>query len=250
MMLTRHDSVDFFWKGPTIGFNPKNVYAYVEGEYGFVPLITGKAIEGKEKPYIDVLSHNQTVDVFNRMPNLVNPAWTLTQVTKDTVVLAITNWANLNMDLDSNGNMWASCYPLLRDLIVALKQNGCESFTFFTTMNNHEPEQQPEILVYDIHNDIRPKQELILAPPAWMAPHIANLVGLRSGIVCITQDEGLFVDSQALSLAKDFFVAIGLPYDQKKADNTLQTVKNMEDQLSASRWADDFGGDDEGGWLA
>lgn len=247
-MMTHHGCADFFWNGPVINFNPKNVYAYVEGEYGFIPLITGKALEGKTKSYVDIISSKQNIEAYNRMPSLVSPAWTLTQISRDTVTLAITNWHPLNGDMGANDDMWSDCYPLLRDILVALKQQGCETFNFFTTMNNHEAQQQAEILVYDMHNDIRPTQELILAPPAWMAPFIANKIGLRSGVICVTQDEGLFVDSQALSIAKEFFTAVGLPYDEKRAENTLKTVKNMEDTLSHQRWMDEEDGD-EGGWL-
>ena len=247
-MFTQTGTIDCFWHQPMINFNPKRVYVYVEGEYGFIPLIVGKALEGKLKPYIEILSSQQSVDPFNQMPNTINPCWTLTQVDRAVVILSITNWWPLEVDMGKNVDMWSYTYPMLRDVILMLKENGCEYLSFFTCMNNHEAEQSAELLVCDLHNDFRPTQEMVLTPPAWMMPFIGHRLGLRCSVIAVTQDEGQFIDTQALSLAKEYFMAIGLPYDEERAGKTVKTVKNMEDDLTSQRYL--FGDDeDEGGWL-
>jgi hypothetical protein len=248
MTFTQTGSVDFYWNGPTHNFNPKNVLVYVEGEYGFIPLIVGKALEGEKKPYIEIMSEKQSVEAFNQMPNTMNPSWTITQLNRDTVSVAISNWWPMEIDLASNPDMWSKAYPMLRDIILFLKEHGAQSLTFFTCMNNQEADEVAELLVYDMHNDFRPTQDLILAPPAWIMPFVGHRLGLRCSVVATTQDEGLFVDDKALSLAKDYFLAIGLAWDENKAENTHATLKNMEVDLTSQRFLVDD--DEEGGWLA
>jgi hypothetical protein len=77
-------------------------------------------------------------------------------------------------------------------------------------------------------------------------PFIANRMGLGSSVICITQDEGQFIDTQALKLVKEFFIAMGYNYDHEKAKNTIQTVRNMETELNNSRWS--LSGDESEEW--
>jgi hypothetical protein len=247
-MMEKHGTADFYFAADTALFRPKRVYVFVEGEYGFIPLIVSKSIEGKQKPMVEVISEHQCIDAFNQMPKLLNPSWTMTQIDKSTVVVSITNWWPLNVDLHSNPDMWSHAYPMIRDIILGLKAHGCEALTFFTCMNNQEATDNPEIMVYDMHNDIRPREDLVLTPPAWIFPFLADRMGLRASVVAVTQDEGHFVDERALSLSRDFFVALGHTYDDEKAQDTLSTVKGMEENLNMQRFMVDD--DDEGGWLA
>lgn len=243
-----HGSADFYFRGDKETFRPKRVIVFVEGEYGFIPLIVSKSLEGKEKPIVEIMSQNQCVDAFNQMPSLMNPSWTLTQIDKNTCVLCITNWWPLSVELNANPDMWSYAYPLIRDIIFGLKRHGCESLSFFTIMNNHEAETNAELMVYDMHNNIHPEKDLILSPPAWIMPFVADRLDLRASVVCITQDEGQFIDTDALDLAKSFFMALGHAYDEEKAKSTIETVRNMEQDLMAQRWS--LRDDDEGGWLA
>lgn len=249
-MLTQTGTIDCYWHQPMLNFNPKRVYVYVEGEYGFIPLIIGKALEGKTKPYIEIMSGQQSVDPFNQMPNTINPCWTLTQVTREDVVLSISNWWPLEVDMGKNVDMWSYTYPMLRDIILMLKEHGCQSLTFFTCMNNHEAEQSAELLICDLHNNFIPTQELVLSPPAWIMPFIGHRLGLRCSVIAVTQDEGQFIDTQALTIAKEYFMAMGLPYDNERALKTVKTVKNMENDLNSERWSLHQDEDEEGGWLA
>lgn len=249
-MFTQTGTIDCYWYQPMINFNPKRVYVYVEGEYGFIPLIVGKALEGKTKPYIEIMSGQQSVDPFNQMPNTINPCWTLTQVGREDVVLSISNWWPLEVDMGKNVDMWSNTYPMLRDIILFLKEHGCQSLSFFTCMNNHEAEQSAELLICDLHNNFRPTQELILSPPAWIMPFIGHRMGLRCSVIAVTQDEGQFIDTQALSIAKEYFLAMGLPYDNERAVKTVKTVKNMEDDLNSERWSLSDEDEEDGGWLA
>lgn len=247
-MMEQHGSADFYFADDADLFRPKKVYVFVEGEYGFIPLITAKSLEGKNKPIVEIMSRHQSVDAFNQMPKMMNPAWTVTQIDKHTAVLCITNWFPMTVDLHANPEMWSHAYPVLRDVIIGLKAHGCESLSFFSAMNNHDAESKAELLVYDMHNDIRPESDLILAPPAWIMPFLADRMGLRASVVCVTQDEGQFIDTDALYLARDWFTALGHQYDEERAENTTQTIRNMEDDLNMQRFSLD--GDDEGGWLA
>lgn len=242
--FTQHGSVDFYWAKPLSQFNPKTVYVYVEGEYGFIPLIVGKSIEGDTSNHVEIMSENQSIDPFNRMPDMIHPEWTLKQVSRDEVILCITNWLPLVVEADSNPKMWSAAYPFIRDVIVGLKSHGCERLVFFTCMNNLEPEDTTKLHVYDLHNGFPPADDLILAPPAWIFPYLAKKMGLRSSVVCVTQDEGHFIDEKALSLSIEYFKALGLPFSESKAINTVETVKNMESDLSLRRFG--FSLDDEG----
>ena len=248
MTVETHGCADFYFHQDAETFRPKRVYVFVEGEYGFIPLIVSKSLEGKNKPTVEIMSQHQSVDAFNQMPNMMNPAWTITQVDKNTAVLCITNWWPLTVDLHSNPQMWSHTYPLLRDIIIGLKEHGCEALSFFTIMNNHEADENSEILVYDIHNNLRPEKDLILSPPAWIMPHLADRMGLRASVICITQDEGHFIDTDSLKLAKDFFIALGHEYDHERSKNTIESIRNMQDDLQNQRFM--LGDDDEGGWLA
>lgn len=247
-MIEQYGSVDFYFKeesGP-VTFRPKNVIVYVEGEYGFIPLIVGKSLEGDHKPSVEIMSQHQSVDAFNQYPKMLNPSWTITQLNKRTAILCITNWAPLTVDLHSNPGMWQEAYPMIRDIIIGLKAHGCESMSFLTCMNNQEPDDQAEVLFYDFAT-VKPEKDLILAPPAWIFPFVANRMGLKSSVMCVTQDEGQFIDTEALKLVKEWFVAMGFPYDHEKAKNTIATVRNMESQLNEQRWFSDD--DDEGAWM-
>lgn len=247
-MIEQHGSVDFFFKegwGPET-FRPKKVIVYVEGEYGFIPLIVGKSLEGDNKPCVEILSQHQTVDAFNQYPKMLNPAWTMTHIDKNTVLLSITNWAHLTVDLHSNPGMWQEAYPMIRDIMFGLKEHGCEMLSFITCMNNQEPEERSQLLFYDF-STVKPEKDLILAPPAWIFPFVANRMGIKSTVVCVTQDEGQFIDTEALKLVKEFFVAMGFSYDHEKAKNTIATVRNMESQINEQRWFTDD--DEDGAWM-
>ncbi len=246
-MIEQHGSVDFYFKKDSATFRPVKVIVYVEGEYGFIPLIVGKSLEGKIKPSVDILSKNQSVDPFNQFPKMLNPAWTLTQIDSNTVTLAITNWSPFNTEMSSNLDMWEKAYPMIRDIILGLKQHGCKALSFMTSMNNQHSEESSELLFHSFDPLLKTEKDLILAPPAWMFPFVAHLLGLESMIMCVTQDEGQFIDTEALKLVKEWFVALGHDYDNKKAKNTIQTIRNMEEQLNEQRWF--TGGEDGEDWL-
>ncbi len=92
-----------------------------------------------------------------------------------------------------------------------------------------------------------PKLDVLVAPHAWIFPFVANRMGIKSTVVCVTQDEGQFIDTEALKLVKEFFVAMGFSYDHEKAKNTIATVRNMESQINEQRWFTDD--DEDGAWM-
>jgi len=247
-MIERHGSADFYFKADSDTFRPKKVIVVVEGEYGFIPLIIGNSLIGKNKPMVEILSEHQAVDAFNQFPKMLNPAWTLTPIDKNTMILSITNWQPMNLGLHSNPGMWATSYPMIRDIILGLKEHGCETLSFLTCMNNQEAHERAELLVYDFGLNVPPK-DLILSPPAWIFPHLANRLGLKASVVCVSQDEGQYIDTEALSLVKQFFVAMGFSYDNDKAKNTIKTIRNMEEQLNEERWFSGDDDEDEGAWM-
>ncbi len=243
-MIEQYGSVDFYFKdGNDSTFSPKKVIVYVEGEYGFIPLIIGKSLEGKNKTCVEIMSKHQSVDAFNQFPKMLTPSWNMTQIDRRTILLSITNWPQFSPGV-GNYDMWASAYPMIRDILFGLKDHGCESVAFLTCMNNQNPEDAAEILLYDFK--VEPRMDLVLSPPAWIFPYLANCLGLKASVVCITQDEGQFIDTEALKLVKEFFIAMGYNYDHEKAKNTIQTVRNMEEQLTDQRF---FSDDDEGAWM-
>jgi len=243
-MIEQYGSVDFYFKdGDDSTFCPKKVIVYVEGEYGFIPLIVGKSLEGKNKSCVDIMSEHQSVDAFNQFPKMLTPCWNMTQIDRRTVLLSITNWPQFSAG-EGNYDMWSSSYPMIRDILFGLKDHGCESVAFLTCMNNQNPEDAAEILLYDFK--VEPRMDLVLSPPAWIFPYLANNLGLKASVVCITQDEGQFIDTEALKLVKEFFIAMGYNYDHERAKNTIATVRNMEQQLTDQRF---FSDDDEGAWM-
>lgn len=246
-MIQRYGSVDFYFKGEPAAFRPKKVIVVVEGEYGFIPLIVANSLIGKNKPMVEILSEHQAVDAFNQFPKMLNPAWTLTPIDKNTMILSITNWQPMNLGLHSNPGMWATSYPMIRDIILGLKEHGCETLSFLTCMNNQQAEETAELMFYDFGIN-KPEKDLILSPPAWIFPLLANRMGVKASVVCVSQDEGQFIDTDALKLAKEFFVANGFSYDNEKAKNTIKTIRNMEETLNEQRWFSEED-DDEGAWM-
>ena len=233
----QHGSIDLFFKGTFPQKQFTNVYFYVEGEFGFIPLIVGKSIEGDGTHMADILSPYLNVESFNRIPNINSPAWRMTAVKDDTIFIAITNWfPNSDGRGEPNPDLWKNSYPIMRDLLMFLKKHTCERVTFLTSMNILDNEKEPQLLM---SNQLSEGDEMYLALPAWSYTHLAELMGMESEVMCVTQDEGLFIDPQALGMVVAHFVYEEFPFDTDKMDNTIQTLKGLEDQLNEQAFDED-----------
>ena len=90
--LLQEGCLDWFAHEELSPTQMKNVYIYVEGEYGFIPLIVGKSMEESKPLIASIMSRYQNVESFNRMPKPNDPSWRVTAVKDDTIFIAITNW--------------------------------------------------------------------------------------------------------------------------------------------------------------
>ena len=236
-MLLQHGSVDLFFKDTFPLKQFANVCIYVEGEFGFIPLIVGKSIESEGTHMADILSRYLNVESFNRLPKSNSPAWRMTAVKEDTIFIAITNWfPNSDGRGEPNADLWKNSYPIMRDLLDFLKERRCESVTFLTSMNILDNEKEQQLLM---SNQLSEGDEMYLALPAWSYTHLAGLMGMKSEVLCVTQDEGLFIDPQALGMVVAHFVHNDFPFCMEKMDNTIQTLKGLEDQLSEQAFDED-----------
>tara|TARA_R110002012_G_scaffold9222_2_gene42481 strand:- start:19857 stop:20606 length:750 start_codon:yes stop_codon:yes gene_type:complete len=248
MSHERFESLDIFWKGTKSTFSPKICYIYVQGEYGFIPYIVGSSVESGKKPIAEIVSKNMSIDPFNRMPNMVKPCWSITQVSSNTCFININNFHAIKMMPDSNPDVWEKSYPLMMDLLLFLKQNGCSQINFITSMNAGEADVESDLLIYDMHNEIRPEQDLLLSLPAWAMPHLWREMGGKSCVVCVIQDEGQYIDKQAFDLLEDYIVALGLPYDKVHRDRLSQVLLSVRENIETLGHSFDIFGDDGGDW--
>lgn len=249
MKHDRFESLDLFW-GSTDSkntFRPKICYIYVQGEYGFIPYIIGSSVEGRKKPTVEILSKDMAVEPFNRMPNLVRPCWTATQVSSNTCFVCISNFPSIDMMPDANPEVWGQTYPLMMDLLLFLKSHGCKQVNFISSMNTSDATQASDLLIYDMYNDIRPDTDLLLALPAWGITHLWQIMGGQSCVICVVQDQGQYIDQEAFNLLEEYIIAIGLPYDKVHRDRLTQVLlsvrENMEQLSSTFDLFDDEAGD-------
>ena len=219
----------------------------MQGEYGFIPYIVSSCVESGSSPIAEVMSQNMTIEPFNRMPNMVKPSWTITQVKSDTCFVCLTNFPSIQMMPDANPDVWRKTYPMMMDLLLMLKENGCQQINFLTAMNTSRAEQQSDLLVYDMYNKIRPEKDLILALPSWFLPHAWDSMGGKSCVIVAVQDEGQYIDSQAYELMEEYIIAVGLPYDKVHKDRLTQILLSMRDKIEGIEGSfqlfDEEGGD-------
>lgn len=248
MSHERFESIDIFWKGGKSNFSPKICYIYVQGEYGFIPYIVGNAVTGDKAPIANILSKDMSVEPFNRMPNIVHPTWDITQVTSNTCFISLTNFTPLKMMPDANPDAWRKTYSLIMDLLLWLKKNGCQQINFLTAMNINEASKESKLLVYDMHNEIRPEEDLLLTLPAWAIPYLWNKLGGKSCVICIAQDEGQYIDQNAFDELEEYMIALGLPYDKVHRDRTMKVLLTMRDSLEQLSNDFDIFGNEGGDW--
>lgn len=251
--MTKHErfeSLDLFWKGAKSTFSPKIVYIYLQGEYGFIPYIIGSAVESKKEAVLEIMSPSMSVEPFNRMPNMVTPTWSVTQVSSNTCFISLTNFTPIKMMPDANPEVWAKTYPMLMDLLLLLKSRGCQQINFLTAMNTATADQPSELLVYDMFNDIRPEIDMLLTLPAWFLPYTWSKMGGKACIVCAVQDEGQYIDHQAFDMMEEYIIALGLPYDQVHKDRLTQVILSVRERVEEIGDSFDiFGDDGDGEWV-
>lgn len=240
-----HKSIDIIWRGLPSTFSPKVCYIYVQGEFGFLPYICASALVGRTTPHAEILSPNMSVEPFNRLPNPVPPSWTIHQLENNVAVMAITHHYPMAMSPDSNPDVWAKSYSVMKDTLSWLASQGCETIVFLTSMTITDADSEPEIYAYDIKNNIQPETPLLLALPAWAMPYIWDGMGKGASVVAVSQDEGQFIDMQGYNLLREYLIAVGLDYDDTHADRTMKMVQMVQGSLeSLGSTFEDFGGDD------
>ena len=142
---------------------------------------------------------------------------------------------------DANPDAWRKTYSLIMDLLLWLKKNGCQQINFLTAMNI-------KLLVYDMHNEIRPEEDLLLTLPAWAIPYLWNKLGGKSCVICIAQDEGQYIDQNAFDELEEYMIALGLPYDKVHRDRTMKVLLTMRDSLEQLSNDFDIFGNEGGDW--
>jgi len=235
--------IDVFHNESFTMFNPKKVYLYVEGEYGFIPLICGKAIEGDGTEVATITSRYQNIEAFNRLPKPNDIGWRITQVTEDICFIAITNWyPNSDGKGEPNADLWKNSYPMMYSLLRYLKMEGCEQICTITSMNILDAEQNPAINVHTSDNDwegLFSDEDSYLALPAWAFPMLADKMGMQGKAVVASQDEGQFIDIEALKKMTIYLQLSGLPWCDKEMEKTISTLMSVETELSSQGFDED-----------
>ena len=250
-MFEKHGEVDIAWRCKPHEFNCKNIYVVVNGEMGFVPLVTAVAMVADNEPDIEIYSAGQGIEAFNNIPNPVADCWKITKITEKTAVLEITNFVEIVMIPQESHETWKTTYPMMRDLLLWLKKIGIQSLTFLTAMNSKNAEDAGEMMVADLYHGINPEHPITVATPAWAMPKLFNRMGGKSCVVCFLQDAGQFICDKSIATAKDYILASGLPYDEAIAMIQREQLMGMEEQINAMRnpFGFDGSGNEGGEWL-
>lgn len=241
-MTETHGEIDIYWREDSQTFKPKSVYFYVEGEYGFIPLLVSKGLEKKQPIVCEIMSKNMFVEFGNHIPSPLTPSWIVREIRKNEYTVAITHLPNgLDSDL-----FWRSLYPIMRGVLDFLKSHGCQTVCTISSMN-HALAQDSELFHYDFTLKIPPKETLTLSQPAWAIPYLWSAMGQHATVLVVSQDEGQFIDETALGLMTDYFIALGFDLDTDKMNEIKATLNEMRDTLetpsSVSFFDDETGGE-------
>jgi len=225
--MERHHTfgcLDVFMSDGSLPLNPKEVLVFVQGEVGFIPFATGRAITGGRSTNARVLSRFMNVEPFNTLPQAIDPAWTLTQVSEDRAVFCISTWFPVTMMPDANHELWSMCYPMMRDIVLWLLDLGCEQMTFLSAFNAQQNFDDDCLVEVDVNNRESTDGEVPLIMPAWFMPDLFARLGGQSFMLGVQQDEGQYLDEQALQV---MLTAVGVRGWQINIDSLTTTLKNL-----------------------
>ena len=230
-------------------FNPERVVVYVQGEVGFIPWISGRALAMKQKPSIELLSQFMSVEAFNRLPTPVSPGWNVTQATQDTAILNITTWFPVTPMPDHNHSLWFHTYPVMRDIVLWLRENGCEDMLFLAAVNSEDQRDMSEegIAVIDVNLDTATGGPIPLIMPAWFMPYLFAKEGGLARVVTAKQDEGLYLDDEALARMVTTLGAFDYEVDLEELTNMVSLVMQMQGEIEAVEGTFN-GSEDMGEW--
>lgn len=224
-------SLDFIVNHPMNypAHDPKRALIFVQGEAGFLPWIVGRGVIGKRKPDYEILSRYMDVEALNMIPNPVAPGWLVTQVSEDTLVVNITNWFPVSPLPDSNHGMWFRTYPMMRDLVLWLREMGVEELFFLAAMNSQNVVKEDEgVEIYSIDGEEDP---IPLLMPAWFIPYFFKKNGGESHIVAVEQDEGLFIDDEALARIGAAVAWLGFSMDTKSMQEAIEHIFAHKEEI-------------------
>lgn len=199
--MERHatfSSLDLFFSDGSIPLNPKEILVFVQGEVGFIPFATGRAVTGGRRTNVRVLSRFMNVEPFNTLPQAIDPAWTLTQVSEDRAVFCISTWFPVTMMPDANHQLWSMSYPMMRDIVMWFLDLGCEKMTFLSAFNAQQSIDDEGLVVVDVNARESTDGEIPLIMPAWFMPDLFSRLGGHALLLGVQQDEGQYLDEQAL----------------------------------------------------
>ena len=216
-------------------FNPERVVVYVQGEVGFIPWITGRALSMQQRPCAELLSRYMSVEAFNRLPTPVKPGWSITQATEDTAILNITHWFPVTPMPDHNHSLWFHTYPVMRDVVLWLRENGCEEMLFLAAINSQDQEDMSGegIAVIDVNLDTSVGGAIPLIMPAWFMPYLFVKEGGLARVIAAKQDEGLYLDDEALARMVTTVGAFDYEVDLKALTDMVSLVMKMQGDIEA-----------------
>jgi hypothetical protein len=228
-------SLDIIETETGLPFNPERVVVYVQGEVGFIPWITGHALSMQRDSNIEILSRYMSVEAFNRMPSPVKPGWIVTQATEDTAILNITTWFPVTPMPDHNHSLWFHTYPLMRDIVLWLRECGCEEMLFLAAINSEDQADmtQEGIAVIDVNLNTAVGGAIPLVMPAWFMPYLFVQQGGSCRIIAAKQDEGLYLDDEALSRMVTTVSAFDYEVDIDALTEMVSLVMRMQGDIEA-----------------
>jgi len=233
--------LDVYWAKEPV--KAKQCIVFVEGDHGYAPWVSLAGFIGDRKPVAHLLSKFHKQEVFNGVPDFMEPGWPLYLI-DDTLILNINSW-HVNMSGDGTSNFWIYFYPVVRDTCAFLA-NECKvnRLDFLTVTAAHEsfPDEVYEqldntkIYKHSFSGGEESKTEIFLLTPAWMFPWFFTKAGGEGGITVtgFKPDDDL-VDSNAVETFAEYISdEYNFVFD---SDSSLGAVKEITEIADAENKA-------------
>ena len=239
-------TVDIYWDNLEEEPCISKVIVFNENEHGHAGYLAMKSIVGDAKPDGLIMSHLVSNIVFNQTKDPAEVGWELYLLPDPHIenscigVININEWPTTTLfPLDESKGTWIYIYPVVRDLLMALKNYGAKYLCFFSALSVHDalnPEEFPMYEQKDIHlvnfkGGITKSKEgdgYFFTPPTWLFPYLADKLRYdASRAVLCGYDPKLPVNEQAgRSMAEILSSVFGL---NTSLDSMADAAKEMQE---------------------
>jgi len=218
-----------------------------------------KALLGDTKPSGRIVTHLINNMVFNQTKDYEDIGWDY-YFHGDKLIININKWPQTPiMPLDEARATWIHCYPPVRDLLSFVQDkydNKINLLSFVTSTTIHDSLNtdifeihDPETLMgYFFSNKtkvtIKPKHkvgikgDLFFTPPAWLFPHIADMMGYQQTATIFSghdPEAGDIDEVAALTLFRWLNEATGRKVNKHSFNQSLKKTKGEVEQTLSMR---------------